>query len=88
MAGSSVNAMSVMERAFERVGSDAGGGIPTSWSQRSMLNMTSELVIGIDFGTTHTGVAYARWVPGIVSNTRDVTRTQAALEAIADKVGQ
>ncbi len=53
---------------------------------RSMPSSASELVIGIDFGTTHTGVAYSHWVPGMASNTQDVTRTQAALEAIAEKV--
>jgi hypothetical protein len=46
----------------------------------------SDLVIGIDFGTTFTGVAYAHSLTGNSDNPRDLSRGQARLDAIAEKV--
>lgn len=45
----------------------------------------SELVIGIDFGTTYTGVAYAHSLTGN-ADPRDISHSQAQLDAIAEKV--
>lgn len=56
----------------------------SSWEEREIATApSSHLVIGIDFGTTYTGVAYAH---STATDTRDVTRTQEQLEAIVDKV--
>jgi molecular chaperone DnaK (HSP70) len=45
---------------------------------------TSELVIGIDFGTTYTGVAYA--ISSSIGFDRTNPRTQAEAEALIEKV--
>jgi len=65
--------MQIRTRAVERAHSSIG----------NVTAPTSDLVIGIDFGTTFTGVAYAHSLAG---NTRDISRTQAELSVIADKV--
>lgn len=46
----------------------------------------SDLVVGIDFGTTYTGVAYAHSLTGTRSNLGNPSRSQAKLDEIADKV--
>lgn len=45
----------------------------------------SDLVIGIDFGTTFTGVAYAHSLTGAL-DARDLSRSQVELDTIVEKV--
>lgn len=54
-------------------------------SAHAKSTTSSDLVIGIDFGTTFTGVAYAHSLTGEV-DTRDLSRTQAELDAVVEKV--
>ena len=46
----------------------------------------SDLVIGIDFGTTYTGVAYAHSLSGITDNLTNRPQTQSELSEITEKV--
>jgi molecular chaperone DnaK (HSP70) len=65
----------------------------TGWSRGSIdsalerlsLNSTSQLVIGIDFGTTYTGVAFAHSSIGI-KGARITSGTQSDLDAVLEKI--
>lgn len=68
------DASEVLSRALERARIET----PSS--------AASELVVGIDFGTTFTGVAYAHSLTGASENAGNRRRTQVEVNAIVDRV--
>jgi molecular chaperone DnaK (HSP70) len=70
-------------------GQDTGRGWRRHQPRLSMsglsLNPTSQLVIGIDFGTTFTGVAFAHSSIGI-ENARSNSASQSELDAVIEKI--
>lgn len=77
------DAAEILERAFERARVGTAPRHSATHTPDRGPSPISDLVIGIDFGTTFTGVAYAHSLSG---NVKDITKTQAELDAIVDKV--
>jgi hypothetical protein len=84
---------SIMANKDEGAGTKMERARKTGWSRGSIdsalerlsLNSTSQLVIGIDFGTTYTGVAFAHSSIGI-KGTRLTSGSQSDLDAVLEKI--
>jgi molecular chaperone DnaK (HSP70) len=81
MASSNENAVTVLERQISGWSRDSN----TSTLQQASLNQTSQLVIGIDFGTTYTAVAFAHSKASL-KGARVNLDTQAQLDAVLEKI--